>query len=57
LLGSGAFGKVYLAESRDNSETKFALKVLSTKKIDDNLRKQMHEELAILYKLDHPYIC
>lgn len=47
---------MYLAEAKDGG-TKFALKVQQVKKISEALHKQMHEELAILYKLDHPYIC
>ena len=30
---------------------------MQTKKLTSELLDQMHEELQILYKLDHPYIC
>ena len=39
LLGSGAFGKVYLGESIENSNVKFAVKVLSMKNVSDKLRE------------------
>jgi serine/threonine protein kinase len=57
LLGSGMFGKVYLATSKENKEVKFAVKILHKNKMSAALMDQMHEELAVLYKLDHPYIC
>ena len=57
LLGAGAFGKVYLAESKENSNVKFAIKVMPTKNLTPTLRELMNQELEILYKLDHPYIC
>jgi serine/threonine protein kinase len=34
LLGAGMFGKVYLAHSKDSSGVKYAVKVLTKKKID-----------------------
>lgn len=57
LLGAGAFGKVYLAESREDAKIKFAIKILNTRKMNPQLVNQMQNELKILYKLDHPYIC
>ena len=56
LLGSGAFGKVYLGESKENPNVKFAVKILQLKNVSEALRNQMHEELMVLCKLDHPYI-
>jgi serine/threonine protein kinase len=56
LLGSGAFGKVYLGESKENSNVKFAIKIVSIAKVTGKLREQMHEELLVLCKLDHPYV-
>ena len=56
LLGAGAFGKVYLAHSKDGSGKKFAVKVLSLKKIDPSGMAMIREELDTLCELDHPYI-
>lgn len=56
MLGAGAFGRVYLAESKRNSNAKFAIKIIPLKNIDDATKDQMREELCILNKLDHPYV-
>jgi serine/threonine protein kinase len=57
LLGAGAFGKVYLAESREDPNIKFAIKIMHLKLLPPQLAKQLRSELTILQKLDHPYIC
>lgn len=57
MLGAGQFGKVYLATSREDKNIKFAIKIIHTQKLEDKLVNQMHQELKILYKLDHPFIC
>lgn len=56
MLGAGAFGRVYLAESKMNKENKFAIKIIPLKFISEATQQQMREELAILNKLDHPYV-
>lgn len=56
LLGKGAFGRVYLAESKMNRESKYAIKIVPLKSISEPTKKQLEEELAILNKLDHPYV-
>jgi serine/threonine protein kinase len=38
LLGAGAFGKVFLAESKDNSNVKYAVKVIPTKNLTPSLK-------------------
>lgn len=57
LLGAGAFGRVYLAESREDPNVKFAIKILHLSKLKPSLVQQMRGELQVLQKLDHPYIC
>ena len=56
LLGAGAFGKVYLAESREDPKVKFAVKIMTIKDMNLNIRTQLRNELKILCKLDHPSI-
>ena len=56
MLGAGAFGRVYLAESKMNKENKFAIKIVPLKSIGEEVKEQMREELQILNKLDHPYV-
>ena len=55
-MGAGAFGKVYLAESKDNANVKYAVKILHVKKMSDTLREQVREELKVLCDLDHSYV-
>ena len=57
LLGAGAFGRVYLAHSRDDPNIKFAIKILNLKELKPSAIAQMRKELQILIQLDHPYIC
>ena len=56
LLGTGAFGKVYLAESKENKNVKYAVKVIPIKNLKESMKLQMEYELEILYKIDHPYV-
>ena len=35
LLGAGAFGKVYLAESKEDENVKYAVKVIPTKNLKE----------------------
>jgi serine/threonine protein kinase len=55
-LGSGNFGKVFLAFHNVNYEFKVAVKTMKKKKIGENLKK-LKSEIKILSKLDHPNIC
>lgn len=55
LLGSGAFGKVFLSQNIHNPELYVAIKVLDKQKLKYNLQVVMNE-VAILNKLDHPNI-
>ena len=56
MLGSGNFGKVFLAHHNVNSEFKVAVKTMNKKKIGDSLDK-LKLEIKILSRLDHPNIC
>eukprot|EP00347_Sterkiella_histriomuscorum_P016687 403352243 len=56
VLGTGNFGKVFLAKSISNPEFLVAIKTMPKKNLGDSLRK-IKEEIKILAKLDHPNIC
>lgn len=56
VLGSGNFGKVFLAYHNVNKDFRVAVKTLQKKKIGENLKK-LKQEIKILSKLDHPNIC
>jgi len=56
LLGAGAFGRVYLAESKMNKSAKYAIKIMPLKRVNDETKAQLREELVVLNKLDHPYV-
>ena len=55
VLGSGAFGKVFLATSVKDKDFKVAIKVIAKKKIEDDI-DQLLDEINILRNLDHPNI-
>ena len=45
-----------MAESKDNANVKYAVKILHVKKMSDTLREQVREELKVLCDLDHSYV-
>jgi len=54
VLGSGSFGKVYLASNTADKSIKVAIKVIPKKNIESTT--QIQEEIKILKSLDHPNI-
>ena len=54
-LGKGSFATVKLAKFRATGE-RFAVKVLSKKKMSDEDKIMMQTEIEILKKIDHPNI-
>jgi len=55
LLGSGAFGEVWLAHHKD-LDADFAMKIIKKRKNKMNDEKEILNEIEILKKLDHPKI-
>ena len=55
-LGEGAFGKVFLFESKQNPEEKYAVKVLLKSELAEQTIDICREEITILAQLDHPHI-
>ncbi len=56
VLGSGSFGKVFLAENKADNSMKVAIKVISKSKLSQDEIESLHLEVAILQKVDHPNI-
>ena len=55
LLGSGAFGEVWLVHHKD-LDRDFAMKMIKKRKNKSNDEKEILNEIAILKTLDHPKI-
>jgi len=55
VLGSGAFGKVFLTHNRFDTQHKVAIKVMNKSKLKEHI-DAIQEEVKILTKLDHPNI-
>jgi len=55
MLGSGAFGEVWLAHHKD-LDRDFAMKIIKKRKNRRNDEKEILNEIEILKKLDHPKI-
>ena len=55
LLGSGAFGEVWLAHHKD-LDRDFAMKIIKKRKSKPNEEREILNEIEILKKLDHPKI-
>lgn len=55
-LGEGAFGAVYLFESRHDPEMKYAVKIMVKESMDPEALQVAREEVAILAMFDHPNI-
>ena len=55
MLGSGAFGEVWLVHHKD-LDRDFAMKIIKKRKNKKNDEKEILNEIEILKKLDHPKI-
>ena len=53
MLGAGAFGSVWLFESRDDPDKKFAVKIMQKSGMRPSDLAMLREEISILSVLDH----
>ena len=58
MLGDGAFSKVYLAESRNESGGYCAVKIIDKEELNKDEDKMflVDKEIEIMSQLDHPHI-
>ena len=47
---------MYQASGKNQKTGKFAVKIVSIENMSEHTKEQMHEELNVLNKLDHPYV-
>lgn len=55
-MGEGAFGEVFLFQSRADPRLRYAVKVLFREDMDPEIFAAVNQEVEILAKLDHPHI-
>lgn len=56
MLGTGSYGKVFLAENKTMPDHKVAIKIISKEKLTQAQIQDIRSEVAILSSLDHPHI-
>ena len=56
MIGKGAYGKVFSAQSKVDPDVYVAIKVLNKKKMKQRELKVIGQEVQILSTLDHPNI-
>lgn len=55
-IGGGSFGTVWLAQRKDNSKYKFAVKKINKKEVQETEINLLRREIEILKEVDHPNI-
>lgn len=55
-MGAGSFGKVFVAENKQNRDHKVAIKVIAKAKLTNAEIEAIRQEVSILSTLDHPNI-
>lgn len=56
VLGSGSYGKVFLAENKEDRSIKIAIKVMSKKDMTEEDLASLKREVQIMQQVDHPSI-
>ena len=55
-LGSGSFGKVFLATNKADPELKIAVKMINADGFSEDDRAMLENEIKIMQEVDHPNI-
>ena len=56
VLGSGSYGKVFLAQNKEDQTIKIAIKVMNKRDMSDDDIISLRREVAIMQTVDHPSI-
>ena len=56
VLGSGSYGKVFLAQNKEDATIKIAIKVMNKRDMSDDDVLSLRREVQIMQQVDHPNI-
>ena len=56
VLGSGSYGKVFLAQNKQDATIKIAIKVMNKRDMSDDDLLSLRREVSIMQQVDHPSI-
>ena len=56
VLGSGSFGKVFMANNKKDPSIKIAIKVINKKGLSDEDLTNLMNEVQLMQTVDHPNI-
>ena len=56
VLGSGSYGKVFLAQNKEDATIKIAIKVMNKRDMTEDDLLSLRREVQIMQQVDHPNI-
>lgn len=56
VLGSGSYGKVFLAQNKEDPSIKIAIKVMNKRDMTEDDLQSLRREVQIMQQVDHPSI-